>query len=76
MTIPNESGSVTQLAAQLSSGFPDEVVTRALVRDVDLGALGLAPGGTLALITLGQRQGPHPAVHVRPQWSGLAERGP
>jgi 3-hydroxyacyl-CoA dehydrogenase/enoyl-CoA hydratase/carnithine racemase len=63
--MPNDSGSVAQLASDLTAGFPDEVVTRALVRDVDLGALGLAPGGTLALITLDNGKD-----HTRPSTFG------
>jgi 3-hydroxyacyl-CoA dehydrogenase/enoyl-CoA hydratase/carnithine racemase len=35
------------MTATMADAFPDEVVTRAIVRDVDLG-----PAGTLALITL------------------------
>jgi 3-hydroxyacyl-CoA dehydrogenase/enoyl-CoA hydratase/carnithine racemase len=61
MTIPNGPGVLS-----LDDTYPDEVVTRAIVRDVDLGALipggaipgGASPGGAspgsgvLALITL------------------------
>jgi 3-hydroxyacyl-CoA dehydrogenase/enoyl-CoA hydratase/carnithine racemase len=44
VTIPNE---------QEVPDFPDEIVTRAIVRDVDLGpARGGEQGGTMALITL------------------------
>jgi 3-hydroxyacyl-CoA dehydrogenase/enoyl-CoA hydratase/carnithine racemase len=46
MTIPNGPGLLS-----LENAYPDEVVTKAIVRDVDLGAV--APGaGVLALITL------------------------
>src|ERR1700758_323368 len=65
MSIANDSDSVAQLAAGLASRFPDEVVTQALVRDVDLGALGLASGGTLALITLDNGKD-----HTRPSTFG------
>ncbi len=45
-TIPNAPGLLS-----LENDYPDEVVTKAIVRDVDLGAV--APGaGVLALITL------------------------
>ncbi|WP_300610736.1 3-hydroxyacyl-CoA dehydrogenase NAD-binding domain-containing protein [Trebonia sp.] len=45
-TIPNGPGLLL-----LENDYPDEVVTRAIVRDVDLGAV--APGaGVLALVTL------------------------
>jgi 3-hydroxyacyl-CoA dehydrogenase/enoyl-CoA hydratase/carnithine racemase len=51
MTIPNGPGVLS-----LDDTYPDEVVTRAIVRDVDLGAFvsaGAVPGaGVLALITL------------------------
>ncbi|MBV9383526.1 MAG: enoyl-CoA hydratase/isomerase family protein [Streptosporangiaceae bacterium] len=45
--VPNDRWSPESLTAM----FPDEVVTRALVRDVDLSSFG-GQGGTLALITL------------------------
>src|SRR6185437_4964736 len=49
ITIPN--GSAALLAGR---DFPDEVVTRAIVRDVDLSARAAGAGGagTMALITL------------------------
>jgi len=64
-SIQNDSAHVASLAAGLASGFPDEVVTQALVRDVDLGGLGLASGGTLALITLDNGKD-----HTRPSTFG------
>ena len=54
---------LTELAAELAVGFPDEVVTQAFVRDVDLSALGAA--GTLALITLDNGKD-----HTRPSTFG------
>ena len=54
---------LTELAAELAVGFPDEVVTQAFVRDVDLSALGVA--GTLALITLDNGKD-----HTRPSTFG------
>jgi 3-hydroxyacyl-CoA dehydrogenase/enoyl-CoA hydratase/carnithine racemase len=47
MTIPNLRG-----AAPAAADFPAEVVTRAIVRDVDLGPVAGGGAGVLALITL------------------------
>jgi 3-hydroxyacyl-CoA dehydrogenase/enoyl-CoA hydratase/carnithine racemase len=54
---------LTELAAELAVGFPDEIVTQAFVRDVDLSPLGAA--GTLALITLDNGKD-----HTRPSTFG------
>jgi 3-hydroxyacyl-CoA dehydrogenase/enoyl-CoA hydratase/carnithine racemase len=47
MSIPNGPGRLPG-----PDDFPAEVVTRALVRDIDLAGLGRGAGGVLALITL------------------------
>ena len=40
------------MTATMADAFPDEVVTRAIVRDVDLGSVSGGGAGVLALITL------------------------
>src|SRR6185437_16768287 len=64
ITIPN--GSAALLAGR---DFPDEVVTRAIVRDVDLSARAAGAGGagTMALITLDNGHD-----HTRPNTFGPA----
>jgi len=62
-SIRNDSASMSHLAAQLTAGFPDEVVTQAIVRDVDLAALGAS--GVMALITLDNGKD-----HTRPSTFG------
>jgi 3-hydroxyacyl-CoA dehydrogenase/enoyl-CoA hydratase/carnithine racemase len=62
-SIRNDSASLSHLAAQLAGGFPDEIVTRAIVRDVDLTPLGAS--GVLALITLDNGKD-----HTRPSTFG------
>jgi len=47
MSIPNVSGILPS-----ADDFPGEVVTRAIVRDVDLGRVSEGGAGVLALITL------------------------
>ena len=59
------ASSLADLAGLLSAGFPDEVVTRAIVRDVDLRPLGF--DGVLALITLDNGKD-----HTRPSTFGPA----
>jgi hypothetical protein len=66
----SDADRTTQLIEQAAEAFPDEVVTRALVRDVQL------PGGagTLALVTLDNgfdhtkptTFGPRGLLHVEP----------
>ncbi len=55
---------MTTVSMQMPDGAPEEVVTHALVRDVDLGAFGCS--GTLALITLDNGQD-----HNRPNTFGV-----
>ena len=57
-------------ASLLTSLFPEEVVTRALVRDVELPDGAGHDGAHHA----GQRARPHPAEHVRPGRAAGAER--
>lgn len=65
-SVPNgPASSLADLAGLLSAGFPDEVVTQAIVRDVDLRPLGF--DGVLALITLDNGKD-----HTRPSTFGPA----
>ena len=67
---PNATGSRGGSRPLPPGDFPDEVVTRAIVRDVDLGPGARHAGADHA----GQRARPHQAEHVRPARPAVAER--